>query len=355
MFSQIGLYNVALAVIFFFFSCSTAHKREKKDSEESIEFSNPVFEPVLADPTVVYDSQSERFYAYGTEDDWADGEGRRLVPILESENLIAWESVGDAFTDKPDWKKEGGIWAPDINYIDGKYFLYYAYSTWGDENPGIGLAIADEPKGPFRDQGKLFDSQGIGVPNSIDPYYYSDGAKNYMFWGSFSDSSNQGTYAIELSEDSREIQKGAEKVKIAAGDFEAVMIHKRGDYYYFFGSKGSCCEGENSTYRVLAARSENLLGPYHDKNGVSILDRGKGSLLLQGDTNFVGVGHNSNIITDKEGKDWMLYHAIEPTQGKLANGTSRRVLMLDKVKWEDGWPVIEGKAPSSYVNEVPKF
>lgn len=355
MHSQIGLYNAALAVIFLFFSCSTANKTEKKDQEESTGFSNPVFEPVLADPTVVYDSQSERFYAYGTEDDWADGEGRRLVPVLESKNLITWENVGSAFTDKPDWKKEGGIWAPDINYIDGKYFLYYAYSTWGDENPGIGLAIADSPKGPFRDQGKLFDSQGIGVPNSIDPYYYSDGPKNYMFWGSFSDSPNQGTYAIELSEDSREIHEGTEKVKIAAGDFEAVMIHKRDKYYYFFGSKGSCCEGEKSTYHVLTARSENLLGPYLDKNGESILDRGKGSLLLQGNNNFVGVGHNSNIITDKEGKDWMLYHAIKPTQGKLANGTSRRVLMLERVKWENGWPVVEGKAPSSSVESTPKF
>lgn len=355
MFSQIRLYGIALTFFICLTSCSTANKTERKNTIEPTGFSNPVFEPVLADPTVVYDRESGRFYAYGTEDDWADGGGRRLVPVLESENLITWKSVGNAFMNRPNWKQEGGIWAPDINYIDGKYFLYYAYSTWGDSNPGIGLAIAENPKGPFQDQGKLFDSHDMDVPNSIDPFYYSDGSKNYMFWGSFSDSPTQGTYAVELSEDSRKIREGAQKVKIAAGDFEAVMIHKRGDYYYFFGSKGSCCEGENSTYHVLTARSENLLGPYLDKNGGSILDRGKGSLLLQGDSHFVGVGHNSNIVTDKEGKDWMLYHAIDPTQGKLANGTSRRMLMLDRVKWENGWPVMEERKPSSYVNEIPEI
>src|SRR5699024_1631978 len=114
-------------------------------------YSNPVFEPVLADPSVVFDEETDQFYAYGTEDDWADGTARKLVPVLESPDLVNWKYVGDAFDQKPDWKTDGGIWAPDINKIGDDYFLFYAYSVWGDENPGIGLAIADNPKGPFED------------------------------------------------------------------------------------------------------------------------------------------------------------------------------------------------------------
>src|SRR5690606_6859282 len=126
------------------------------------------------DPTVVRDPVSQLFYAYGAEEYWYDNEGSRWAPILESAELVNWRYVGQAFEDKPNWKEKGGIWAPDINYVDGRFFLYYSFSTWGDKYPGIGLAIAENPIGPFVDQGKLFDSQDIGVPNSIDPFYYQE-------------------------------------------------------------------------------------------------------------------------------------------------------------------------------------
>lgn len=325
------------------------------DSRRSLK--NPVFEPVLADPTVFRDPQSQLFYAYGTEDDWDDNEGWRWVPILESPDLVHWKYVGQAFDEKPEWKEKGGIWAPDINYVDGKYFLYYSFSTWGDKNPGIGLAIADSPKGPFVDQGKLFDSREIDVPNSIDPFFYEEDGKRYLFWGSFSSLPTQGTYAVELANDGKSVKdKGlAEKYKIAAGDFEAVMIHKHEDYYYFFGSKGSCCEGRKSTYHVRVARSKNLLGPYLDKAGNDITERGNGTLILRGNGQYVGPGHNSGIITDSKGNDWILYHAIDSKQGKLNNGISRRVLMLDEVVWEDGWPSFKGKVPSTQRDINPIF
>ncbi len=318
-------------------------------------YNNPVFEPVLADPTVFQDPKSKLFYAYGTEDHWADGKGSRLVPILESKDLVDWAYVGEAFRTKPTWKDAGGIWAPDINYINGQYYLYYSYSTWGDKNPGIGLAIADNPKGPFVDHGKLFSSKEMDVPNSIDPYYYAEKGKSYLFWGSFSDLPTQGTYAIALTADGKKVKDYSTKTKIAAGDFEAVMIHKKDDYYYFFGSKGSCCEGSKSTYHVMVARSKSLLGPYIDKNGKSILERGNGSLVIKGSRRYTGPGHNSGVITDKDGNDWILYHAIDVNRGKLNNGTSRRVLMLDNLSWEDGWPTIKNFMPSVENENKPVF
>lgn len=325
------------------------------DTIKPNQYTNPVFQPVLADPTVIRDPDNKLFYAYGTEDDWADGHGRRIVPVLESPDLIKWTYVGNAFAQKPTWKTDGGIWAPDINRVNGQYYLYYAYSVWGDANPGIGLAIAVNPRGPFIDQGKLFDSDSIGVPNSIDPFYISDGGKNYLFWGSYSNAATQGTYAIELTTDSRQLKPNAPKIKIAAGDFEAVMIHKKENFYYFFGSKGSCCDGANSNYRVMVARSENLTGPYLDKNGNSILERDRGTLLLQGNSKYAGPGHTSDIITDSKGQDWILYHAIDKNIGKLPNGTSRRVLMLDPVDWDNGWPVIKGGTPSMKAIDKPVF
>ncbi len=347
--------SLLLIILVLFFSCAKKNKPvQNRTVNDSGYFENPVFEPVLADPSVIRDPISKKFYAYGTQDNWDDGEGSRLVPILESTDMVNWNYVSPAFKEKPKWKNAGGIWAPDINLVDGKYYLYYSYSTWGDENPGVGLAISDEPTGPFVDQGKLFDSKNIGVPNSIDPFFMEDRDKKYIFWGSFSNTKEQGTYAVELSKDGKQLLNN-EKHKIAAGDFEAVTVFKKKGYFYFFGSKGSCCEGANSKYHVLVARSENILGPYLDKNGEDITERGKGTLILESSSEIAGPGHTSGIITDNQGKDWVLYHAINKQNGKLGNGTSRRMLMLDQLNWQEDWPIIGSGEPNRHQQQKPIF
>ena len=324
--------------------CKTGHQKLSK--EESVShFQNPVFEPILADPTVIRDRNNGAYYAYGTQDNWGDGKGSRLMPILKSENLTDWEVVGEVFDQKPTWKAQGGLWAPDINFINGMYVLYYSYSTWGDTNPGIGLATAPHPTGPFTDKGKLLDSNDVGVPNSIDPSYFEYNGQKILFWGSFSDGEQQGIHGIELSDDGQKAIDLKQKFKIAAGDWEAAMIHKRGKYFYFFGSKGSCCEGANSKYHVMVARSKNLKGPYYDRMGRPITERGNGTLLLQGDEKVAGPGHHAKIIQDDAGTDWLLYHGILKNNGKVSTGASRRTLMLDKIQWVNGWPEIENQHP----------
>lgn len=343
-------------------SCSVSDSRPnhggevtQPDTIPAGHYLNPVFEPILADPSVVRDPQTGDFFAYGTQDNWGDGQGSRLMPIVRSKDLVNWTSEGQAFETRPSWKSEGGLWAPDVSLVNGKYHLYYSFSTWGDPNPGIGLAISDTPKGPFVDQGKLFDSADAEVPNSIDPHYVEDGGKAYLFWGSFSQAVTQGTYGVELAADGLSVLDLDRKFKIAAGDVEAVMIHKRGDYYYFFGSKGSCCEGADSKYHVVVARAKNLQGPYLDRNGKDIAERGNGTLLLQGNETYAGPGHNARIITDDEGTDWFLYHGIIRTHGKVSSGASRRALMLDRLEWVDGWPEIKDGVPSTTPQPAPVF
>lgn len=337
-------------------SCGILSPKESAlSSSAEIYYTNPILDTVLADPSVILDPKSGFFYAYGTEDNWGDGLGSRLIPIVRSKDLINWTLVGNAFERKPAWKDKGGLWAPDINYIGGEYYLYYSFSTWGDPNPGIGLAIASNPEGPFIDQGKLFTSKEVDVPNSIDPFFFEDHGKKFLFWGSFSDKATQGTYGVELSADGRSVPDFNKKFKVAAGDFEAVMIHKKDGFYYFLGSKGSCCEGVNSKYNVRIARSPHLNGPFLDKNGEDISQRGNGSLFMQGNDKFVGPGHNAQFITDDQGTDWFIYHGIDANQGKLRSGASRRVLLMDQVVWENGWPKVMGNTPSTLKKKGPTF
>lgn len=310
---------------------------------------NPVFEPVLADPSVLKDG--EFYYAYGTEDNWGSEGGHKLVPIIRSKDLVSWEFVRNAFITKPTWKDQGGLWAPDVAKVGEEYFMYYSYSTWGDPNPGIGLAIASRAEGPFIDQGKLFLSDEIGVTNSIDAFYIEDNDKKYLFWGSF-----HGIYAVELSENGRQVI--GEKIHIGHNHLEASYIFKKNGKYYYFGSEGSCCDGGNSTYRLRVAVSENLLGPYLDKSGNDIKDGPYGEIILSRNAEsfgFVGPGHNGHIMTDEEGQDWLLYHAIPKNNPLLQNGASRRPLLLDKIIWVDGWPSIQSGTPSITSQPAPKF
>ncbi|MCM3574457.1 family 43 glycosylhydrolase [Mesobacillus subterraneus] len=318
-------------------SCS-GNDQQGADHEKTDDpvYQNPVFEPVLADPSIIK-GKDGYFYAYGTEDNWGDGWGPRYIPVVKSKDLVEWEYIGEAFeaVKKPNWK-EGGLWAPDIVYHDGHYLLYYSMSTWGDEDPGIGVATSDTPEGPFEDQGPLFRSNEIGVENSIDSFFYNDNGTPYLFWGSF-----HGIYAIELEKDGLKVK--GEPVQIAGNAFEAPYIIKRGEYYYFFGSVGSCCEGADSTYHVGAGRSKSLLGPYVDKSGNELMNSEGTPILTRGEQ-FAGPGHNA-VVTDDKGTDWIVYHAIDIEEPKLVNGVTRRPLMIDPLIWKDGWPTIKDQVP----------
>ena len=300
-------------------------------------YSNPVIDYSLPDPSIIK-GEDGYFYLYATED-------IRNLPIHRSKDLVNWEFLGTAFTDenRPDFEPNGGIWAPDINKIGDKYVLYYSMSVWGGEwTCGIGCAVSDRPEGPFKDCGMMFRSNGIKVQNSIDPFYIEDNGHKYLFWGSF-----RGIYVIELSEDGLSLKSGSSPVQIAGTAYEGTYIHKRGGYYYMFASIGSCCEGLKSTYTTVVGRSTSLFGPYLDKKGQSMMDNHHEILIHKNDS-FVGTGHNSEIVSDNAGTDWLFYHAVS-----VANPDGR-VLMLDKIDWIDGWPSVEGNSPS-VKSEKPRF
>lgn len=303
-------------------------------------YNNPVIKWSLPDPSVIKAADGY-YYLYATED-------THNVPIYRSKDLVTWRYSGTAFTDatRPmDIVPNGGIWAPDINYINGKYVLYYSKSEWGKTwECGIGVAVSDRPNGGFHDAHKLFISSEIGIENCIDPFFIEDDGHNYLFWGSFHD-----IYGVELSADGLSIKEGATPQKIAGGLIEATMIVKHNGFYYLIGSAGSCCEGAKSTYRLVMTRSRNLFGPYVDRNGLSAVGDNF-SPLLNASPYVYGPGHCSEFVEDDAGQTWVLYHGFQAD-----NVDAGRVTYLDRVRWgADGWPTIQGMRPSTEA-EAPLF
>ena len=313
---------------------------EQKDSTSvAKEYHNPVIRIAAPDPTAIRLADGT-YYLYATED-------IRNLPIFKSKNMVDWEEVGTAFTDatRPDFVdnnpegKHAALWAPDIQYIKGKYVLTYSLAEWGNHwISTIGYAVADKPEGPFTPKGKLFNSRDVNVENSIDQFLYEEDGKYYVLWGSFF-----GIYIMELevTDDVTITPKLETKRQIAGNAYEGINLWKRDGYYYLFGSIGSCCEGEKSTYTTVVGRSESLFGPYVDKSGGKMLEN-KHEVVLHKDSAFVGTGHNALLQLDDEGNTWMLYHAFE-----LSNLGAQRQVLLDRVLWDEaGWPYVENHQPS---------
>ncbi|MBR5863163.1 MAG: family 43 glycosylhydrolase [Alistipes sp.] len=287
-------------------------------------YKNPVINQDAPDPTVVRGNDG-KFYAFST--------GGNNTPVYWSDNLVDWSFYGTAYTNAnaPKFVPDAGLWAPDANYIKGKYVLYFSMSKWGGEwDAGIGRAVAVKPGGFYSDAKLLFNSRDIGVQNSIDPVVFQEGNRKYLIWGSF-----RGIYITELTENGLELIDKTDIQKIAGTAYEGIYIHKRDGYYYMFGAWGSCCDGVNSTYRVVVGRSKSLYGPYFDKSGGRMLDN-RHETILVGNDKVKGPGHTSQIITDDNGDDWILYHGYDVNEPNAG-----RKVYLDKVNWDkDGWPTI---------------
>ncbi|MGM9789637.1 MAG: family 43 glycosylhydrolase [Candidatus Cryptobacteroides sp.] len=299
-------------------------------------YSNPVCTDKTPDPTVIL-ADDGYFYVYATS---------RNVSVHRSRDLVRWENIGTAFTEagRPSFVADAAVWAPDINKIGNQYVLYYAMSVWGGINScGIGCAVSDNPAGPFTDKGKMFISSEIGVVNSIDPFYIEENGKKYLFWGSF-----HGIWWVELSEDGLSVKQGSVPQQVAGSAYEGAYIHKHDGRYYLFASVGSCCNGLESTYRTVVGRSDSLFGPYLDKSGQDMMGNHHELLIQKREGKFVGTGHNSEIVKDNAGNDWILYHAFR------VENPDGRVLMLDRIVWNDGWPEVAGNCPS-VTAEAPVF
>lgn len=305
---------------------------------EADTYRNPVYDRIFPDPDVL--RVDGTYYAYGTYHPWTPGVGpdRELISILESSNFVDWKPVGPAFAEKPPWSRYRGLWAPGVGRLQGRVVLYYSDSEFGAENPGIGVATAPDPTGPFEPRGGLFRSEAIGVPNSIDPMLFV-GERPVLFWGS-----KRGIYGVELADSGLSVLGG--KFQIAGGGVEAPYVVERDGQFYFFGSRGSCCRGLESTYRVVVGRAEDLRGPYRNRDWERLTaDGATGTTILRSGEQFVGPGHCS-VVRDENGGWWMLYHAYERGNGWVGD-TPRRVLLLDRIRWENGWPEVSDGTPSA--------
>ncbi|MBC6989405.1 arabinan endo-1,5-alpha-L-arabinosidase [Hymenobacter sp. BT491] len=278
------------------------------------------------------------------------------IAMWSSKDMQTWKQEKPVFAAAPTWAvqavpgfRNNHIWAPDISFANGQYNLFYSVSAFGKNTSCIGLATNKtlNPASPdykWVDHGKVIQSvPGRDMWNAIDPNLVRDEAgKPWLAFGSFWN----GIKLVKLQDDLTKVAQPEQWRTVAsrprdpkltdslAGDaaIEGPFIFKKGGYYYLFTSFDYCCRGPQSTYKMMVGRAKNVTGPYVDRSGAG-LEQGGGTLVLQGDSNWYGVGHNSVYTFDNT--DYLVFHGYDAAE------KGRPKLRIEKLNWDkEGWPIV---------------
>jgi arabinan endo-1,5-alpha-L-arabinosidase len=310
-----------------------------------------IHDPVMA-------REGDTYYLFST------GPG---ITFYSSTDRQTWRLRGRIFPGEPAWAKEvspsfnGHVWAPDILFHGGRYYLYYSVSAFGRNTSAMGVTVnrtldPDSPDYRWEDQGIVLRSvPNRDLWNAIDPHVIIDQRGTpWMSFGSFWG----GLKLVRLAPDLLSVAEPQEWYSIAkrersvllddtlAGpaEIEAPFIFYREGYYYLFVSWDKCCRGAESTYRMMVGRSPSVTGPYLDREDRD-LAAGGGTLLLAGTPAWAGVGHNSVYTFD--GRDYLVFHAYETADRGLQK------LKIAELGWDaEGWPTVDARVLDEYVSQL---
>ena len=282
------------------------------------------------DPSMVK-TPSGRYYLFYT------GGG---IEISTSTDRTTWSSDGQVLANGATWATAYGgsddIWAPDVSYHNGVYWLYYAVSSFGSNHSAIGLATSTTAApGSWTDHGLVYASQTSSTFNAIDPALLVDASGRWWlslgsFWSGIKMIRIDPSTGKQLASDST-LYTIAERPSPDA--LEASYVYQHGGYYYLFVSFDYCCRGVNSTYRVMVGRSANPTGPYTDESGTAMLSGGGTQILA---THGVVIGPGGQTVMHDSDGDILVYHYYDAN----LNGTAQ--LGLDHLSWSSstGWPTV---------------
>ncbi|SEP24068.1 glycoside hydrolase family 43 protein [Niastella yeongjuensis] len=331
-------------------------------------YSNPL-NVQFGDPYILR-TTSGNYYMYGT----GNGADNGFV-AYSSTDLINWKREGQVYygNNKNGWG-ENSYWAPEVYERNGKYYLFYS-AQW-KVNPGkelenfkIGVAVADNPTGPFVDlQDKpVFDP---GYPIIDANVLFADNGKTYLYYsrccykhavasevatwardkGWFNEVEESWVYGVEMKPDFSGVigepvlllrppvkmndpQAAWESQSVLSKEVnrrwtEGSCIFKKDDTYYIMYS-ANYFGGKN--YAVGYATSKSPLGPFTKAANNPVLQKNTATGGI-----VTGTGHNS-VTYAPDGKTMLcVYH------GRTSKTGDERVVFIDKMKVKDGVLSVEG-------------
>jgi len=271
---------------------------------------NPIItDKYTADPSaMVY---KDKVYLYAGHDEAPAKQERYMMHewlVYSSDNMTEWKEHPSPLkaTDFA-WAK-GDAWASQVIERNGKFYWYVAVEHGSIKGKAIGVAVADNPLGPFKDaRGSAIITNDMTTEETkiswddIDPtVFIDDDGQAYLFWG------NTQCYYIKLKENM--VDQDGPIQKVSLPNFtEAPWLHKRKGWYYL-------SYAYQFPEKIAYAMSRKITGPWEFKG---ILNE------VAGNSNT-----NHQAIIDFKGKSYFIYH-----NGSIPNdgGSFRRSVCIDRL------------------------
>ncbi|QJD98360.1 family 43 glycosylhydrolase [Mucilaginibacter robiniae] len=284
---------------------------------------NPVLAGYYADPEILYAAKTGKFYLYPTSDGFTGWSGT-YFKTFSSPDLVNWKDEG-VILDLPkdvSWGKRNA-WAPCIveKKINGVYKYFY-YFTAAQK---IGVAVADNPTGPFTDSGKPLIEQhpeGTNRGQQIDPDVFTDPqtGKSYLYWG------NVYMAGAELNEDMTSIKPGTTTIITPDRTFRegTYVFYRKGKYYFTWSEDDTRSEN----YRVRYGVADSPLGKINVPENNLVIAKNK-------EAGIYGTGHNSILQLPGTDEWYIVYHRFNYPKGITmgeAAGYNREVC-IDKLEF----------------------
>lgn len=289
-----------------------------------------------------------------------DAQGYDRIILRRSKTLDGLKTAEEkvVFDEQDSAVSHRFIWAPEMHYIGGKWYLFYAASgqanNWWDINCHVLMCKGQDPyndvweeKGKFQAaDGDTFSFTGF----SLDMTYFECNGKSYVIWAQKPVNGTSNLYMAEI--DPNEPWKTKTKamlltkpeyywecVSIPVNEGPAVLIH---DGKVIVAYSASATGPEYCIGFMYADEKANLLD-------IKSWTKQKTPALTSEDlVDEYGPGHNS-FTKDAEGNDIFVYHSRDRIcfENKCKYGSEDplydpcRSARIRKVKWdENGLPIL---------------
>jgi len=272
-------------------------------------YCNPIICADYSDPDVI--RVGDDFYLTASSFNCTPG-----LPILHSKDLVNWTIIGHALKNLPhpryDKFQPGcGVWAPSLRFHAGKFWIFFPMP---DE--GIYVVTAEAPADKWSKPHLVQAGKGL-----IDPCpLWDDDDKAYLvhaYASSRAGIKNRLRVCPMAPDGSRLLGEGAIVLQQPEKHptIEGPKFLKKDGWYYISAPAGGVTTG----WQVVL-RSKNIYGPYDNK-----------IVLKQGSTEINGPHQGALVDTADDG--WWFVHFQDA-------GIYGRIVHLQPVVWQDGWPLM---------------
>lgn len=276
------------------------------------------------DPSIVRENNT--WWCFTTGDDG--------IGVKYSSDGKKWTQGTSIFSKPLSWWKKyspkmsyNNVWAPDVRYYNGRYWIYYSVSEFGTRNSAIGLTSCSSiQKGDWRDDGVVISSSSSTGYNAIDGNLVIDkNGEPYLAFGSWSD----GLKVTKLNPKTMKPTGKIYSIAKRENGIEGPSIVYKNGYYYLFASIDKCCSGVKSDYKTVVGRSTSITGPYKDQNGLDML-KGGGTVIQAGTSRYKGTGGQT------------VYDNIIISHGYDTKDNGAPKILIDDLKYDSNkWPYIK--------------